>query len=35
MDITTLENWLREAACAIRGPLDALKYMAYILDPQE
>jgi len=25
-DICTLENWLREVACSIRGPLDAPKY---------
>lgn len=31
MDITTLENWLWEAACNIRGPLDAPKYKDYIL----
>lgn len=31
MDITTLENWLWEAACAIRGPLDAPKFQDYIL----
>jgi len=31
MDITTLENWLWEAACAIRGPLDAPKFKDYIL----
>jgi type I restriction enzyme M protein len=31
MDITTLENWLWEAACSIRGPLDASKYKDYIL----
>ena len=23
MDITTLENWLWEAACSVRGELDA------------
>lgn len=23
LDITTLEKWLWEAACTIRGPLDA------------
>ena len=22
LDITTLENWLWEAACVVRGPLD-------------
>ena len=31
VDITTLENWLWEAACSIRGPLDAPKYKDYIL----
>lgn len=31
MDISTLENWLWEAACSIRGPLDAPKYKDYIL----
>jgi type I restriction enzyme M protein len=31
MDITTLENWLWEAACSVRGPLDAPKYKDYIL----
>jgi type I restriction enzyme M protein len=31
MDITTLENWLWEATCSIRGPLDAPKYKDYIL----
>jgi type I restriction enzyme M protein len=31
MDITTLESWLWEAACSIRGPLDAPKYKDYIL----
>ena len=31
MDTTTLENWLWEAACSIRGPLDAPKYKDYIL----
>ncbi len=31
MNITTLENWLWEAACSIRGPLDAPKYKDYIL----
>ncbi len=33
MDITTLENWLWEAACSIRGPLDAPKYKDYIHRP--
>ena len=31
MDITTLGNWLWEAACSVRGPLDAPKYKDYIL----
>ncbi|WP_340695724.1 N-6 DNA methylase [Hydrogenobacter thermophilus] len=31
MDIKTLENWLWEAACVIRGPIDAPKYKEYIL----
>lgn len=31
MDIAALENWLWEAACSIRGPLDAPKYKDYIL----
>lgn len=31
MDISTLENWLWEAACSSRGPLDAPKYKDYIL----
>jgi len=31
LDTTTLENWLWEAACSIRGPLDAPKYKDYIL----
>jgi len=31
LDITTLENWLWEAACAIRGPIDAPKFKDYIL----
>jgi len=31
MDINTLENWLWDAACSIRGPLDAPKYKDYIL----
>ena len=30
-DITTLENWLWEAACKIRGEIDAPKYKDYIL----
>jgi type I restriction enzyme M protein len=31
MDVSTLENWLWDAACSIRGPLDAPKYKDYIL----
>ena len=31
MDVKTLENWLWEAACALRGPVDAPKYRDYIL----
>ncbi len=31
MEITTLEKWLWEAACSIRGPLDAPKYKDYLL----
>lgn len=31
LDIKTLENWLWEAACKIRGPVDAPKYKDYIL----
>ena len=31
MDITTLENWLWDAACSIRGPLDAPKFKDHIL----
>lgn len=31
MEITTLENWLWEAACKIRGEVDAAKYKDYIL----
>jgi type I restriction enzyme M protein len=31
IDIRTLENWLWEAACAIRGPVDAPKFKDYIL----
>lgn len=33
LDITTLENWLWEATCKIRGPVDAPKYKDYILPP--
>ena len=31
MDITALENYLWEAACSIRGPIDAPKFKDYIL----
>jgi len=31
LDVSTLEGWLWEAACAIRGPLDAPKFKDYIL----
>ena len=31
VDIKTLENWLWEAACVIRGDIDAPKYKDYIL----
>ncbi|AEB11859.1 type I restriction-modification system subunit M [Marinithermus hydrothermalis] len=31
VDINTLETWLWEAACAIRGPVDAPKFKDYIL----
>ncbi|WP_448380119.1 type I restriction-modification system subunit M, partial [Gloeomargarita sp.] len=31
VDIQTLETWLWEAACAIRGPVDAPKFKDYIL----
>ncbi|NPA63683.1 MAG: SAM-dependent DNA methyltransferase, partial [Epsilonproteobacteria bacterium] len=31
LDLKTLENWLWDAACALRGPLDAPKYKDYIL----
>lgn len=31
MELSTLENWLWEAACKIRGPIDAPKYKDYIL----
>ena len=30
-DISTLEQWLWDAACQIRGPVDAPKYKDYIL----
>jgi len=31
LDISSLENWLWDAACAIRGPVDAPKFRDYIL----
>jgi len=31
LDMTTLETWLWEAACKIRGPVDAPKFKDYIL----
>ena len=31
MDLKTLENWLWESACVIRGPIEAPKYKEYIL----
>ena len=31
LDITTLETWLWEAACKIRGPVDAPKFKDYVL----
>ena len=31
LDVPTLENWLWEAACVIRGPIDAPKFKDYIL----
>lgn len=31
VDISTLENWLWEAACSIRGAIDAPKYKDYII----
>ena len=31
LDTKTLENWLWDAACKIRGPIDAPKYKDYIL----
>ncbi len=31
LDYSTLGNWLWEAACAIRGPIDAPRYKNYIL----
>jgi len=31
LDLSTLESWLWEAACVIRGPVDAPKFKDYIL----
>ncbi len=31
LDVNTLESWLWEAACVIRGPIDAPKFKDYIL----
>jgi len=31
LDMRALEPWLWEAACTIRGPLDAPRFKAYIL----
>ena len=31
MEITTLETWLWDAGCSIRGPIDAPKYKDHIL----
>ncbi len=31
LDVSTLEGWLWEAACVIRGPVDAPKFKDYIL----
>jgi type I restriction enzyme M protein len=31
LDITALENWLWDAACSIRGAVDAPKFKDYIL----
>jgi len=31
MDMPMLENWLWDAACSIRGPIDAPKFKDYIL----
>jgi len=31
LDVPALEGWLWEAACTIRGPLDAPKFKDYIL----
>jgi len=31
MDMSMLESWLWDAACSIRGPIDAPKFKDYIL----
>jgi len=31
LDVSALENWLWEAACVIRGPIDVPKYKDYII----
>jgi len=31
LDVSTLEGWLWDAACQVRGPLDAPKFKDYIL----
>jgi len=31
MDMSMLEGWLWDAACSIRGPIDAPKFKDYIL----
>ena len=31
LDVSALESWLWEAACAIRGPVDAPKFKDFIL----
>jgi type I restriction enzyme M protein len=31
LDVSALESWLWEAACVVRGPLDAPKFKDYIL----
>ncbi len=31
LEVSTLETWLWDAACEIRGPLDAPKFKDYIL----
>ncbi len=31
LDVSALESWLWEAACIVRGPVDAPKFKDYIL----